>query len=260
MTDPNTPQFNTAEYSSKPGASICRSCNQTMGGTYYRVNGALACPNFVEQLKNQLPKDSHSAFTRGLIFGIGGAILGLIIYATFGIVTGWVIGYLSLAVGYIVAKAILMGSGGMGGRRYQIAAILLTYFAVSTAAIPVGISQFVKTKNAGPHASAQASSQSSSTSAASEDENLSGGSSGRAAAPDNPRAHQKPAPSLGAALGALLLIGLASPFLELASPLHGAIGLVILFVGLQIAWKMTARKKVDILGPFGGAVPPPALG
>jgi hypothetical protein len=61
-------------------------------------------------------------------------------------------------------------------------------------------------------------------------------------------------------LGALLVLGLASPFLELASPLHGLIGLVILFVGLQIAWKLTAGKKVDILGPFGESVPPPPLG
>jgi hypothetical protein len=65
----------------------------------------------------------------------------MILYAAFGIITGLVIGYLSLAVGYIVGKAILFGSGGIGGRRYQIAAALLTYVAVSIAAIPMGIAQ-----------------------------------------------------------------------------------------------------------------------
>jgi hypothetical protein len=260
MADSNSPQFNTAEYSSKPGTNTCRSCNQTISGAYYRVNGAIACPNCVQQLQNQIPKDSHGAFTRGLIFGIGGAILGLIIYSAFGIVSGWVIGYLSLAVGYIVAKAILMGSGGMGGRRYQIAGVLLTYFAVSMAAIPMGISQIMKTKDAKQHTSTQSNSQGPNTPTASDKENLSEETSAPPGTPDNPPAHTKPAPSFGAALGALLLVGLASPFLDLASPLHGAIGLVILFVGLQIAWKMTAGKKVDILGPFGDAVAPPPLG
>jgi hypothetical protein len=130
MTDhpSSNPQFSTAEYRNK-GSNVCRSCNQTITGSYYRVNGALACPNCAQQLQNQLPKDSHSAFVRALLFGVGGAILGLIIYAAFGIITGWMIGYISLAVGYIVGKAIVKGSGGLGGRRYQVAAVLLTYFA-----------------------------------------------------------------------------------------------------------------------------------
>jgi hypothetical protein len=65
--------------------------------------------------------------------------------------------------------------------------------------------------------------------------------------------------NLGAALIELTLLGLASPFLELRDPFHGAIGLVILFVGIRIAWQLTAGPKVDILGPFtvGASSPPP---
>ena len=59
-----------------------------------------------------------------------------------------------------------------------------------------------------------------------------------------------PEASFGAALGSLVVIGLISPFLELASPIHGIIGLIILLVGMQIAWKTTAGKSVEILGPF----------
>jgi hypothetical protein len=53
-----------------------------------------------------------------------------------------------------------------------------------------------------------------------------------------------------AALGVLALIGLASPFLELQDPVHGLIGLVILFVGVRIAWRLTAAKIPEISGPF----------
>lgn len=52
------------------------------------------------------------------------------------------------------------------------------------------------------------------------------------------------------AIGVLTLIGLASPFLELADPAHGLIGLVILFVGLRIAWRLTAGRPIDIVGPI----------
>ena len=87
MTDP-TPQFGTAEYQTKPGSDTCKTCNQAIAGRYYRINGSLACERGTEQLKSQLPKDSHSAFVRGLVFGLGGAILGLTLYSVFGIVTG----------------------------------------------------------------------------------------------------------------------------------------------------------------------------
>ena len=35
-----TPQFGTVEYAPKPGADVCKSCNETITGPYYRVNGS----------------------------------------------------------------------------------------------------------------------------------------------------------------------------------------------------------------------------
>jgi hypothetical protein len=54
----------------------------------------------------------------------------------------------------------------------------------------------------------------------------------------------------------LALAGLASPFLELADPLHGVIGLVILFVGIRIAWRITQGTQHEILGPFSQSSKP----
>lgn len=218
----NVPQFGIAEYPSASGSDICKSCNQPAVGSYYRVNGALACERCKEQLEAQLPKDSHAAFVRGLIFGVGGAILGLVLYSAFGIITGLEIGYISLAVGYIVGKAMRMGSRGIGGRRYQVVAVILTYAAVSMSAIPIGISQYAKEKKPDPQA--------------------------QMANPATPA--PLPEKGLGAALAGLAVLGLASPFLELQDPFHGIIGLVILLVGIRIAWQLTASPKIEILGPF----------
>lgn len=59
------------------------------------------------------------------------------LYSAFTILTHIEIGYVSLAVGFIVAKAMMMGSNGVGGRKYQITAVLLTYAAVSLSALPI---------------------------------------------------------------------------------------------------------------------------
>lgn len=250
----STPQFGTAEYKSSGGPDRCKSCHTTLTSRYYRINGALTCENCAERLKQQVPKDSQQAFVRGIVFGVGGAFLGLILYAAFGILTGLVIGYVSLAVGYIVGKAIKMGSGGMGGRRYQIAAALLTYSAVSIAAIPIFISQIVKDKKAEKHTQVQHALPQSSAPAQPPAVN----GSTISQQPQTPAEPKKPSMGLGAALGLAVLIGLASPFLELRDPFHGIIGLIILFVGIRIAWRLTAGLKLDILGPFDKNTPAPA--
>jgi uncharacterized protein (DUF983 family) len=197
----NTPQFGTAEYAGVAGTEHCQFCRQPISRRYYRVNSAMACAACGERAQHELPKDSHALFVRGLIFGVGAAILGLILYATVWIATGWTIGYVSLAVGYLVGKGIKMGSRGAGGRKYQITAVLLTYAAVSLSVVPVWLAQLPST------------------------------------------------PGL-AALPQLAIMGLASPFLRLTDSYHGIIGLVILSVGVQIAWRLTAGTEIQALGPF----------
>ena len=234
-----TPQFGTAEYAGVAGTEHCQFCQEPLGRRYYRINTGMACAGCAERIQHELPKDGHTQYARGLLFGIGGAILGLIIYATFGIVTGLMIGYVSLAVGYIVGKAIKKGSRGAGGRKYQITAVALTYAAVSLAAIPIYISVYSKSRNA--RHSAQIQQQPSPTDTNSD--------------PEQPTEKQsKPRAGVGAAILQLIFIGLASPFLELSNdPFHGLIGLVILFVGIRIAWKIAAGTETQIYGPFENA-------
>jgi hypothetical protein len=251
-----TPQFSTAEYAS--AGETCKSCKQTISGNYYRINGMLACQRCAEQVQQQSPKDSHAAYVRGITLGIGGAILGFILFAGFVIITGISLGYISLAVGYLIGKAMKMGSGGIGGRRYQIVAAALTYVAVSTTAIPIGIYYFNKGKT--EHApSAQSGSGGAKTQQHPPDDE-------QGSIVDNPPLEQqnfsqtKPKINYVALIGTLAWLGLASPFLELQqSPLNGLLGLVILLVGIRIAWQLTAGPKLEILGPFqdkpGGALP-----
>src|SRR5271166_2362649 len=237
-----TPQFGTAEYVGAPGGDHCQFCHQPISGNYYRVNGAMSCPGCAENMRGVLAKDSHAAYVRALLFGIGAAIAGMILYATFEIATGVIIGYVSLAVGWMVGKAMMKGSNGVGGKRYQITAVLLTYAAVSTAAVPVVIHY-----TRGHRRQTQAQQQKLQDKQRQLESEFG----------QKPKLPQPPKMGLGAALGRLALLGLASPFIEvLGNPVGGLIGLVILFVGIRIAARITAGRPAEVFGPFDASVQP----
>lgn len=183
MSTTPTPQFSTAEYQTQPATDTCKLCGQPLSIGYYQTSDGKCCEACASKV-----------FPRAVLLGLVGAAIGLALYAGFEIMTNIVIGYVSLAVGFIVAKAILMGSKGIGGRRYQVLALILTYLAVSLSFIPVflSFSHLSITEVSSPK---------------------------------------------------LLMLGLISPFWELTiEPGSGLIGLVILLVGIRIAWRMTASK------------------
>src|SRR5208282_5296905 len=138
----DVPQFQTAELPAQPSGDACCICHNPISGPYYRIKGSMACAACSAKVLARKPKDSHAAFTRALLFGLGGALLGLVLYSAVGILLHLQIGYVSLAVGYLVGKAMMMGSGNIGGRRYQWLAIALTYAAVSLSAVPIAIAQY----------------------------------------------------------------------------------------------------------------------
>jgi hypothetical protein len=237
MPDANsTPQFDTAEYAGQPAPDHCHYCQQTIGARYYRVHNRMACPACTEKAALAEPTDTHAAFMRALLFGAGAAVAGLALYAAVEIATGWIIGYVSLAVGWMVGKAMMAGSKGQGGRRYQIAAVLLTYAAVSMAIIPVVFSHAAEQGQARHQPIEQPSSPPGDSQ------------------PDQPRS--RPQMNFFAALGRFALLGLASPFLELQDGIQGLVGLFILSIGIRIAWKITAGiSSPGIIGPFRTAPP-----
>lgn len=136
-----TPQFATAEYAANRSNMACAACRQPISGSYFKVKDTPVCAGCTEKIRARVPQDSHAAFARALVFGIAGALVGLALYVVFAVATGLIIGWVSLAVGFIVGKAMRIGSRGVGGRRYQVAAVLLTYFAVSMSAVPIAIHQ-----------------------------------------------------------------------------------------------------------------------
>ena len=240
-----TPQFGTAEYL-PPSGDRCQLCQQPIGGTYYRVNDGMVCPSCIDKIRRERGLDTHAAFVRAITAGIGAAIAGMIGYALIAILLqGWVISYMSFAVGWLVGVAMMKASGGVGGRRYQIAAVLLTYAAVSMAAVPIWI------YFANEHKPKQTEQQR----LADEQRQLED-ESGQPHRDAAPAPQEKPALTLGPWLARVIMLGLASPFIELqGNSLWGILGLVILFIGMRMAWRITAGRPFQVLGPFENSPP-----
>ena len=157
------------------------------------------------QLRNLAdpPVKSNAAFAGGLLMGISAAILGLVITLFFDLFTEFgLICYLSPAVGWLIGKAIRKGSRGAGGLRYQIAAIILTYFAT---ALPTTSYYFFFAE--------QKRAQ---------------------------QANTWLAPGWERLYARCAISGSLSPFLSVQRGVIDIIGLAILFAGLYVTYRMTA--------------------
>ena len=135
-SDDFVPQFSTVQYMQPAAIESCANCSTLLSSQYYVASGKKLCPECAKQAVNgtQATAD-HTAFVRAILFGIGGAIVGMFLYAAVTIALKATIGYFALGVGWIVGKAMMQGSGNRGGRRYQIAAAAFTYAAISLAPI-----------------------------------------------------------------------------------------------------------------------------
>jgi len=205
-----------------PSTRACEACKQLISGEYYQVQNHVICPQCAAKIQAGKQAQRPVPWVRFVIFGVGAAVAGSILYAI-PLAMGFQIGIVALAVGWMVGKAIRKGSYGTGGRRQQVLAVALTYFAISTSLIPAAV--FIGVKK---------------------------GVAARQA-PKKPPTLQpvKPRLSPGKLAAGIALVALVSPFLQLkTSPAGGLISLFILFIGLQRAWVLTARHEIMVTGPY----------
>jgi hypothetical protein len=219
---------------SAPGVT-CVVCQQTITDEYFDVNGQSVCSRCQKPLANhaEVPR-GFGVFVRAALYGLGAAILGAILYYAVIAVTDFEIGIVAIAIGYMVGYAIRLATGGRGGRRFQVLALVLTYWAVGLAYTPIvfkGIAQREASSNA------SASSQPAPAEPASEDKPLGPG-------------------ALIIALGIVLAFSFALPVLTVFGSLPAGLlsGAIIAF-GMRQAWNMTGSPPLVITGPFRIAPP-----
>jgi len=249
-TPPLTPlSFQQAVYEGDPApADQCAYCGRGITNEYFRVGGHLACPVCAQRAQSLVPPNAHSVFLHALSYGAVAAVLGCIGYALLVILSGWSIGYAAIGVGYMVGWAMRRAAKGHGGRRYQVAAALLTYAAVAVAFVPIALHSIGEKKAKQAHVSQQ--------SVTSPD----GSQNEAPTAAVSPKAGGSHWGKFLVGIVVLLGIGLISPFLQLTGSIAGGLlNLFIIFIGVRFAWQMMAVKTVSVDGPFE-AVPPQTSG
>ena len=130
----NDLQFERADFTA-PVAAQCSGCQQPLAGEYFSANGQVLCAACAENLRAQLGGTGSSAgrFLQAALFGGGAALLGGAIYGAVMAYAKSEWGIISIAVGFLVGKAVRQGSGNRGGWRYQLLAAALTYAAIAGA-------------------------------------------------------------------------------------------------------------------------------
>jgi hypothetical protein len=193
-------------------------------------------------------------FARAILFGVGAAIAGAAIYYAILAATGYSIGIIAIFVGYIVGRAVNVGSNGKGGRKYQLLAALLTYFAMSSTYVVEGLRQI--SEEASNNSTAGVPNIPGATGVVAMDGVVK--TPDEKTAPD-PRAGlgngSQPAGEEHSAKSGSVLVGIiAIIILVLLSPIlagfSSPILLLILGFGVYQAWKMNRRISAELAGPF----------
>jgi hypothetical protein len=233
---------------------VCVGCGTTIRTAYFAAGDATICGACKVKLEmGDEAGRQWSTFARAVLFGLGAAIAGAALYYAVIALTGFEIGLVAIATGFMVGYAIRKATGDHGSRRYQILAAALTYFSVGLAYMPIAIKGALDGK-----ASAAASADSVAVERAS-------GASGVAEADSS-----APTGSEGGAgdvsflkvLGLFLFFVVALPVMAVLGSLpSGLISALIIGFGMQKAWRMTGDARPPITGPHrvGAGSPSPAV-
>ena len=265
-TGPEDLQFDRAispDDAASTGTPVCAKCNAAIRMYYYDVNGETicsSCKQAVERANGGGAGKSGGGMMKAMLFGLGAAIAGAIIYYSVMEYLDLEIGYVAILIGFMVGYAIRSAALGRGGRRFQILAAGLTYFAVALAYAPFAFrgmdaaSQMEEVADSarGPIGQAPAASDAAAekapddgaTSNAAVDGELD--EAGAAAVRENLGLS-----GYALAFGAGILFIVALPVVAiLGSMPSGLISALIIGLGMHTAWSMTRATQLSITGPF----------
>jgi hypothetical protein len=232
-------------------AVTCTVCQKPVGAEYYHANDKPVCENCRHVLiaAAATPR-SMGPLVRAGLCGLAGAIAGAAINYAVIAITKFEIGLVAILIGYMVGYMVRKGAGGRGGRRFQVVALLLTYWAVGLAYAPLAFKEFRSSDTASSEAADAAKAA---TPAAVPDTSIA-----TTLGDDEPFTWS----SFLFALGVTFVFVFALPVMYVIGSFPGGIlSALIIGFGMLQAWSMTRAHKIEISGPYKvGGGPAPAAG
>ncbi len=263
-TDPTTghqPLSFDNSTSAPPTAQSCTKCGAALRGTYHLLGESMICGKCRMEMDERMTGGSGAnRFLRATIFGIIAGIAGAALYYGFVRATDREWALVTAIVGLMVGKAVHIGSHRRGGRKYQVMAVIVTYFSLSLAYAPFAIEGAAKagSDEAGTDSAGVASIVTDSSVVRARTDSI---DAAARAAVDSFRANASSGDH-AALIGIGLVAGVAflavlPVLVAFGSPLSA----LIMAFGLWEAWKMNRGElAVGLTGPFrlGAPTPPPA--
>jgi hypothetical protein len=240
-SDPNPPppgsgglQFDRAESSRPKGEAACAACKKALVDQFYVAGAAKICSVCREALQKVLTGGSASgrvlkAALLGLLAAlVGGGLWALVIYAT-----NYMIAFVAIGLGYLVGIAVRKGSGGRGGRGYQVLGLSLAYFGVATAYMGLVVADMGKSKS--PRTVERTAEKP--------------GSKAPEKLPE-PKGSGEVKPAPGGCLGAFGMLALLYAGMPILVGKEDPFTFLFLGFAMWEAWKLNAGLKIRVTGPF----------
>jgi hypothetical protein len=213
--------FEKATYAKAEGGPPCANCKGPLGERYWEWLSRAVCEDCRGKLSALFEaSQSRKAFMRAVLLG-GATALGCgIAYAVFVALTDYQLVLLTIGIAFVIAKVVRRCSAGLGGRRYQILAVLLTYFASAMGYAPAVMTSLKEHSAAKQAAEAPSSGET-----------------------------KHPGGLVNAIIGIALLLAitLAAPVLAAT---EAPLGLLIVGFGLWEAWKLSKGVPISLNGPY----------
>ena len=126
----------TPHSSAAPEAMHCSRCLREIRDEYFSVNAQTVCAECAaeaRQLTTAPGLGGAGPFTKAVLLGLGAAAIGAALYAGMKISVNKEWALVSIAIGWLVGRAVRLGSGSRGGWGYQLLAMFLTYTSIAGA-------------------------------------------------------------------------------------------------------------------------------
>ena len=235
LTPAEVPRFDVAQAVTPVGTAPCAECRAAIVDTYFEWDGRVICAACQPRVAQSLASPRHGSMARALGLGLLAAVVAAAMYYAASALVGREIVVALLLVGFVIGKAVRVGSGGRGGKRYQWLAAGLTYATIASTYVPLVTSGF-GTHAPTPAAAAPAAAARPSRVALSDGPSRTAG----------PTALPSPRPT-AAHFAALLLFAGAAPLL---AGFGNLTSIAITILAVIISWRMNRAVPAAIAGPF----------
>lgn len=117
---------------------MCASCKTILEHQYWTAGPVTVCRNCADQLRAGPPKDGgFLRFLKAFLFGNGAGLVGAAGYGAIIYFTGYELALITIFIGWLVGRAVMIGSENLGGRGYQVMGAVLTYIWCVEAFVPM---------------------------------------------------------------------------------------------------------------------------